>query len=85
MRWMANSDTPVRALLAGTYAGPVTILMGQDLPTEPLVQSLGLSPTIGSESGFFIDVGLEAAEGEQPISFWLTEDQGKRLGFWLTE
>ena len=82
---MANSDTPVRALLAGTYAGPVTILMGQDLPTEPLVQSLGLSPTIGSESGFSINVGLETSEGEQSISFWLTEEQGKRLGSWLTE
>lgn len=81
---MANSDTPVRALLAGTYAGPVTILMGQDLPTEPLVQTLSLSPTIGSESGFSINVGTETAEGEQSISFWLTEEQGKRLGSWLT-
>ncbi|RJT75661.1 hypothetical protein D6T63_17745 [Arthrobacter cheniae] len=59
--------------------------MGQDLPTEPLVQSLGLSPTIGSESGYSIKAGLEASEGEQSISFWLTEEQGKRLGSWLTE
>lgn len=84
-RWMANSDTPVGALLGGTYAGPVTILMGQDLPTEPLVQSLGLTPTIGSESGYSLNVGLETSEGEQSISFWLTEEQGKRLGSWLIE
>lgn len=84
-RWMADSDTPVRDLLAGTYVGPVTILMGQDLPNEPLVQSLGLSQTIGSESGFSIDVGFETSEGEQSISFWLAEEQGKQLGSWLTE
>ena len=82
---MANADTPVNALLAGTYAGPVTMLMGQDLPIDPVVQSLGLSPTIGSESGYSITVGLETSEGERSISFRLTEEQGKRLGSWLTE
>jgi hypothetical protein len=84
-RWMANSDTPVGALLAGTYTGPVTILVGQDLPTEPPVQSLGLTPTIGSESGYSITVGFESSEGERSMSFRLTEEQGKRLGSWLTE
>lgn len=62
----------------------VTIMMGCDLPSEPRVREIGVSPTIGSEIGFSVNLGVESTDGQQPITFWLTEEQGRLLGAWLT-
>ncbi|WP_247827973.1 hypothetical protein [Arthrobacter antioxidans] len=83
--WMANPGTATGALSGTTGSVDVTILMGQDLPQEPRVKDLGLSPTIGSEVGFSVSLVIDTPEGEQQVTFWLTEDQGRLLGSWLSE
>ncbi|WP_197060704.1 hypothetical protein [Arthrobacter sp. L77] len=83
--WMANPGTPMGALSDTTGSVEVTILMGQDLTQEPRVMDLGLSPTIGSEVGFSVNLVIDAPDGEQQVTFWLTEDQGRLLGSWLSE
>ncbi|WP_104164920.1 hypothetical protein [Arthrobacter sp. SX1312] len=83
--WTANPGTPTGALREAAGSVDVTILMGQDLPDEPRVKDLGLSPTIGSEIGFSVSLVIVTPEGEQQVTFWLTEDQGRLLGSWLSE
>lgn len=60
----------------------VRILMGQDLPTERLV-GFGVGRTIGDEPGFTVTLEIDTAEGQQQVSFWMTEDVGNRLGSFL--
>ncbi len=83
--WMANPGTTTGALSATAGAVEVTILMGDDLPSEPQVREFGISPTIGSEVGFSVNVGIEGPDGQQQVTFWMTEEQGRLLGSWLTE
>ncbi len=82
---MANPGTATGALSDTTGSADVTIFMDQDLPQEPRVKGIGLSPTIGSEIGFSVNLVIDTSKGEQQINFWLTEDQGRLLGSWLTE
>ncbi|MHA7240483.1 hypothetical protein [Arthrobacter sp. TMS1-12-1] len=84
-RWMANPGTSTGALGASEGTADVTIMMGRDLPSEPRVQGISVSPTIGSEIGFSVTLSVETTDGQQPIAFWLSEEQGKLLGSWLTE
>lgn len=84
-RWLANPGTPTGELRAAEGSVDVTIMMGNDLPSGPRVREMGVSPTIGSEIGFSISLGLETQEGQQSVDFWLTEEQARRLGSWLTE
>lgn len=83
--WMANPGTATAALSETTGSVDVTISMDQDLPQEPRVKEIGISPTIGREIGFSVNLVIDTSEGEQQVNFWLTEDQGRLLGSWLTE
>ena len=83
--WLANSGTSTGALSATEGSADVTIMMGDDLPSEPRVRELGVSPTIGSEIGFSVSLDIETRDGQQSVAFWLTEEQARRLGSWLTE
>ncbi len=83
--WMANPGTTTGALTATAGSVEVTIFMGPDLPFEPRVREFGVSPTIGSEIGFSVNAGTEGLDGQQQeVTFWMTEEQGRLLGSWLT-
>lgn len=84
-RWLAHPGTSTGALRAAEGLVDVTIMMGDDLPSELRVRDMGVSPTIGSEIGFSISLGLETEEGQQSFDFWLNEEQARLLGSWLTE
>lgn len=84
-RWVANPGTSMGTLGASEGSVAVTIMMGRDLPSEPRVREIGVSPTIGSEIGFSVNLSVETTDGQKPITFWLTEEQGRLLGSWLTE
>jgi hypothetical protein len=73
---MANPGTTTGALSATAASVEVTILMGTDLPSEPRVRDIDLSPTIGSEVGFSVNLSREGPDGrQQEVTFWMTEKQ----------
>jgi len=61
------------------------ILMGRDRPEYNRVFSFGVSRVIGDESGFAVELDIDAGNGQQRFSFWLPEEAGKRLGSFLAD
>lgn len=53
--------------------------MGADLPDRNRLTGFGVSPTLGDEIGFAVELNIDAPEGQQRVSFWMTEDVGRRL------
>lgn len=81
--WRADPGHALVALRDPTV--DLTIFMGQDIPLEPRLGGFGLSPTIGSETGFSLDLTIDAADGQQRISFWMTKEEGTLLASWIAE
>lgn len=58
-------------------------LLGGDLPDYRLT-GFGVGRTIGDEPGFTVGLDLDSVDGQRRVSFWTTEDVGRRLGVFLT-
>lgn len=83
--WMADPGHAVVALSDETGCADITILMGQDLPSEPRLKDFGVGPTIGNEVGFSVNLTIKDTDGEQQVAFWMTRGQGELLASWLSE
>ena len=84
-RWMVHGATV--STLGNGHEGSegVRILMSGDLPEYNRVFSFGVSRIIGDESGFALELDIDAGHGQQRFSFWLPEEAGKRLGSFLAD
>ena len=56
--------------------------VGKPAPHNRLI-GFGVSRTIGDEPGFTVELEIDAADGQQRVSFWTTENVVKRLGAFL--
>lgn len=81
--WMVHGGTGLPAENGAQESAGISLLMGADLPDRNRLIGFGVSPTIGDELGFAVDLNIDAADGQQRVSFWMTEDVGKRLGAFL--
>ena len=82
-RWMVHGGTPLPAENGAEVSEGISILMGGDLPDHNRLIGFGISRTIGDEPGFTVELDVDAAGGPQRVSFWTTEDVGRRLGAFL--
>lgn len=83
--WMMHPNTDLQTLSEKTGSADITILMGQDFPSWPRLVSFGLSPTIGKEVGYSVELTIETPEGQQKVTFWMTGEEGRKFGSWLTK
>ncbi|MFE4227877.1 hypothetical protein ACFRJ8_08330 [Arthrobacter sp. NPDC056886] len=84
-RWMVNGGTGSPSDEGSEGAAGISILMGEDLPDHNRLIGFGVSRTIGDEPGFTVELDVDAADGQQLLSFWTTEDIGKRLGAFFAD
>ena len=82
-RWMVHGGTGLPPEGGTEGSTGISILMGGDLPEHNRLIGFGVSRTIGDEPGFTVELDIDAADGQQRVSFWTTEDVGKRLGSFL--
>jgi hypothetical protein len=82
-RWMVHGGTGLPPGEGSQESAGISILMGQDLPDHNRLTGFGVSRTIGNEPGFTVELDIDAADGQQRVSFWTTEDAGNRLGAFL--
>lgn len=80
-----HPNTDLQTLSEKTGSADITILMGQDFPSWPRLVSFGLSPTIGKEVGYSVELTIETPEGQQKVTFWMTGEEGRKFGSWLTK
>lgn len=84
-RWMVHGGTVLPPEEDSEGSAGISLLMGGDLPDHNRVSGFGVGPTIGDEVGFALELVIEAADGQQRVSFWMTEDVGRRLGNFLAD
>jgi hypothetical protein len=63
----------------------ISLLMGADLPYDNRLIGFSVSRTIGDEPGFAVELDSDTVDGQQRVSFWMTEDAGRRLGAFLAD
>jgi hypothetical protein len=77
-------DRPSSVIPVVLDAGRDPLLSREARPHNRLI-GFGVSRTIGDEPGFTMELEIDAADGQQRVSFWTTENVGKRLVLsWLT-
>lgn len=81
--WMVHGGTGLPPEDGAQESTGISLLMGADLPDRNRLTGFGVSPTIGDELGFAVKLNIDAADGQQRVSFWMTEDVGRRLGAFL--
>jgi hypothetical protein len=84
-RWMVNGGIGSPSDEGPEAAAGISILMGGDLPDHNRLIGFGVSRTIGDEPGFAVELDIDAADGPRRVSFWTTEDVGRRLGAFLAD
>ncbi len=82
-RWMVNGGTGSPSDEGPEGSAGISIFMAGDLPDHNRLIGFGVSRTIGDEPGFSVEMDVDAADGPQRVSFWTTEDVGRRLGAFL--
>jgi hypothetical protein len=75
-RWMVHGGTGLPPESGTEGSAGISILMGEELPEHNRLISFGVSRTIGDEPGLTVELDIDAAEGQQWVSFWTTEDVG---------
>jgi hypothetical protein len=81
--WMVHGGTGLPPENGVRESTGISLLTGADRPDRNRLIGFGVSPTIGDELGFAVELNIEAADGQQRVSFWMTEDVGRRLGAFL--
>lgn len=81
--WMVHGGIGSQPENGAQDSTGISLLMGADLPDYNRLVGFGVSRTIGHELGFAVELNIEAADGQQRVSFWTTEDVGRRLGSYL--
>lgn len=81
--WMVHGGTALPPENGAQESTGISLLMGADLPDRNRLIGFGVSPTIGDELGFAVELNIDAADGQQRVSFWMAEDAGRRLGAFL--
>ena len=84
-RWMVHGGTVLPSAEDSEGSAGISLLMGGDLPDHNRMSGFGVGRTIGDEVGFEVELVIEAADGQQRISFWMAEDVGRRLGDFLAD
>ena len=82
-RWMVHGGTGSPEGNGAEGSAGISIVIGADLPDHRLT-GYGVSRTIGDEPGFTVELDVDSPDGQQRVSFWTTEDVGRRLGAFLT-
>jgi hypothetical protein len=82
--WMVHGGTGLPPENAPEGPAEISLLMGADIPDHNRLTGFGVSRTMGDELGFAVELDIDAADGQQRVSFWTTEDVGRRLGSFLT-
>lgn len=80
---MVHGGTGLPAETGAQESAGISLLMGADLQERNRLVGFGVSPTIGDQLGFAVELNIDAADGQQRVSFWMTEDVGRRLGAFL--
>lgn len=83
--WMVHGGTGLAPENAPEGSAEISLLMGADLPDHNRLIGFGVSRTIGDELGFAVELDVAATDGQQRVSFWTTEDVGRRLGSFLAD
>jgi hypothetical protein len=81
--WMVHWGTGLPPANGANESTGISLLMGADFPDYDRLIGFGVSPTIGGERGFAVELNIDAADGQQRVSFWATKDVGRRLGAFL--